>query len=196
MTFVAIFLTGIGLSMDAFAVAIAKGMTLKKNLLKNAIKIGAFFGIFQALMPLIGWFFGKYFSGYIGSFANYIAFILLTIIGGKMVYESIKEIRGDKNLNEEEIKEASIDLEENEDLKSKDLIILAIATSIDALAVGVGFAFLNVRIVPSIIIIGITTFVLCVIATLIGKKIGGILQKYAEIIGGVILIIIGIKMLF
>lgn len=196
MTFVAIFFTGIGLSMDAFAVAIAKGMTLKKNLLKNAIKIGGFFGIFQALMPLIGWFFGKYFSGYIGSFANYIAFILLTIIGGKIVYESIKEIREDKNLNEEEIKEASIDLEENEDLKSKGLIILAIATSIDALAIGVSFAFLNVSIVPSIIIIGITTFVLCVIATLIGKKIGGILQKYAEIIGGVILIIIGIKMLF
>ena len=182
--------------MDAFAVAIAKGMTLKKNLLKNAIKIGAFFGIFQALMPLIGWFFGKYFSGYIESFANYIAFILLTIIGGKMVYESIKEIREEKNVQEEDMKEASIDLEENEELKSKDLIMLAIATSIDALAVGVSFAFLNVSIIPSIIIIGITTFVLCVIATLIGKKIGGILQKYAEIIGGVILIIIGIKMLF
>ena len=113
-----------------------------------------------------------------------------------MVYESIKEIKEQKNEQEEDMKEVSVDLEENGELKSKDLIMLAIATSIDALAVGVSFAFLNVSIIPSIIIIGITTFVLCVIATLIGKKIGGILQKYAEIIGGVILIIIGIKMLF
>lgn len=197
MSFLSIFMMGIGLSMDAFAVALAKGMNLRKNLTKNAMKIAIFFGVFQGVMPLIGWWAGRYFESYIKSFDHWIAFILLGIIGGKMIYESVKG-ENEEDIKCDEIKEeVSVDtnIEENEELNNKNLIILAIATSIDALAVGVSFAFLSVNIAPAITIIGLITFTLCIIAVLIGKKIGGLLQKYAEIIGGVILILIGTKIL-
>lgn len=197
MSFLSIFMTGIGLSMDAFAVALAKGMNLRKNLTKNAMKIAIFFGVFQGIMPLIGWWAGRYFESYIKSFDHWIAFILLGIIGGKMIYESVKG-KNEEDIKCDEIKEeVSVDtnIEEKEELNNKNLIILAIATSIDALAVGVSFAFLSVNIAPAITIIGLITFILCMIAVLIGKKIGGLLQKYAEIIGGVILILIGTKIL-
>ncbi|MEG1481746.1 manganese efflux pump MntP [Clostridium sp.] len=196
MSLISIFLTGIGLAMDAVAVSIAKGMTLRKNLLKNAIKMGLFFGIFQAIMPFIGWFAGIYFKDYIEAFDHWIAFILLSIIGGKMIYESIKSRKEEKELSEKElVDEVTVDEDECDELNNKNLIILAIATSIDALAVGVSFAFLNVSIVKAMIIIGGTTFVLCIIAALIGKKLGGVFQKYAESAGGLILILIGLKIL-
>ncbi|AYE35131.1 manganese efflux pump MntP [Clostridium septicum] len=197
MSFLSIFMMGIGLSMDAFAVALAKGMNLRKNLTKNAMKIAIFFGVFQGVMPLIGWWAGRYFESYIKSFDHWIAFILLGIIGGKMIYESVKGENEDDIKCDEIKEEVSVDtnIEENEELNNKNLIILAIATSIDALAVGVSFAFLSVNIAPAITIIGLITFTLCIIAVLIGKKIGGLLQKYAEIIGGVILILIGTKIL-
>lgn len=198
MSFLSIFMTGIGLSMDAFAVALAKGMSLKKNLFKNALKIAVFFGGFQALMPFVGWFAGRYFKDYIESFDHWIAFILLGIIGGKMIYESLKGENENCILSEGDIaKEVSVEEElvEEKELSNKNLIILAIATSIDALAVGVSFAFLNVSIVPAISIIGIITFILCIIAVFIGRKLGCILQKYAEITGGIILIFIGMKIL-
>lgn len=201
MGLLSIIMTAIGLAMDAVAVSIAKGMTLKKDVLKNAIRIGLFFGVFQGGMPLIGWFAGRYFESYIKSFDHWIAFILLGAIGGKMIYESIK---GDKeeestkveNLNIVE-KEVGVDIaiSENEELSNKSLIILAIATSIDALAVGVSFAFLNVSIIPAVLIIGLTTFVLCIGAVMIGKKLGSVLQKYAEMVGGIILILIGLNIL-
>lgn len=200
MGLLSIFIMAIGLAMDAVAVAVAKGITLKKDIPKNAIRIGLFFGVFQGAMPLIGWFGGRYFESYIKSFDHWIAFILLSIIGGKMIYESIKESREEKlkkeNLNVVE-EEVSVDIatSENEELTNKSLIILAIATSIDALAVGVSFAFLNVSIIPAVLIIGITTFVLCILAVFIGKKLGSVLQKYAEIVGGVILILIGLNIL-
>lgn len=205
MGFLAIFMTGIGLSMDAVAVAIAKGMTIKERVLENAIKIALFFGVFQALMPLLGWFAGRYFEGYIKSFDHWIAFILLGTIGGKMIYESIKGMKERKEIKDEikdEIKRelenevsADISRDEDDEISNKKLIILAIATSIDALAVGVSFAFLSVNIIPAVIIIGLTTFVLCICAVLIGKKLGTVLQKYAEIVGGIILIIIGLNIL-
>lgn len=197
MSFLSIFMMGIGLSMDAFAVALAKGMNLRKNLTKNSMKIAIFFGVFQGVMPLIGWWAGRYFESYIKSFDHWIAFILLGIIGGKMIYESVKGENEDDIKCDEIKEEVSVDtnIEENEELNNKNLIILAIATSIDALAVGVSFAFLSVNIAPAITIIGLITFTLCIIAVLIGKKIGGLLQKYAEIIGGVILILIGTKIL-
>lgn len=197
MGFLSILMTGIGLSMDAFAVALAKGMNLKKDLLKNAVKIALFFGLFQAVMPLLGWWAGRYFESYIKSFDHWIAFILLGIIGGKMIYESFNGEKEDENLNDEIEEEVSITevYEEKDELNNKNLIILAIATSIDALAVGVSFAFLSVNIVPAITIIGLTTFVLCIVAVLVGKKLGNLLQRYAEIIGGVILILIGTKIL-
>lgn len=179
MSFLAIFMTGIGLSMDAFAVAIAKGMSLKKNVTKSALKIAAFFGGFQALMPFIGWFAGRYFKDYIEVFDHWISFIILAFIGGKMIYESIKGEDENKPSNGDIADEISAEEEiiEKNEVSTKDLIILAIATSIDALAVGVSFAFLNVSIIPAICIIGITTFVLSLIAVFIGRKLGGILDR-------------------
>lgn len=186
MSFLSVFIIGIGLSMDAFAVSLAKGFCLKKDILKYAFKISFLFGVFQAIMPLIGWFAGTYFENYIKSIDHWIAFILLGFLGGKMILESIKEF----NSNDES--ELACD---RDTLSFKSLIVLAVATSIDALAVGISFGFLNVNIIPSILIIGLTTFILCFIAVVIGKKLGESLQKYSELIGGVILVIIGIKIL-
>ena len=188
MGFFSIFMTGIGLSMDAFAVSLAKGICLKEDEFKYSFRVALFFGGFQALMPLFGWWFGRYFESSIKSFDHWIAFILLGIIGGKMLIEAIKELRSSEDDN--------IPTEcERDEFSYKKLTILAIATSIDALAVGVSFAFLSVSIVPSITIIGITTFVLSFLAVFLGKKLGEYMQSYAEIIGGVILIGIGIKIL-
>ncbi|MBP1889604.1 putative Mn2+ efflux pump MntP [Clostridium moniliforme] len=196
MNLLSIFMTSIGLSMDAFAVALAKGMTLKKHIWKNALKISFLFGGFQALMPLIGWIAARKFRGYIESFDHWIAFILLGAIGGKMIYESINSKKECCVNNTKEMEEICMEsLEDNEEFSIKNLTILAIATSIDALAVGVSFAFLNINIIPSIIMIGCVTFILCLIAVFVGKKLGCILQTYAEIVGGIILIIIGINIL-
>jgi putative Mn2+ efflux pump MntP len=186
MGVLSIFMIGIGLSMDAFAVALAKGMTMRKRSFKNVFKIAMYFGGFQALMPFIGWFCGRYFENYIKSFDHWIAFVLLGIIGGNMIYESFK----DKEKAEDE---AAMD--GDDEFSHKSLILLAIATSIDALAVGVSFAFLSVSIIPAITIIGITTFLLSILAIFLGSKLGGFLQKYAELAGGIILIIIGFNIL-
>ncbi|MGG5460634.1 manganese efflux pump MntP family protein [Clostridium sp. B9] len=198
MGFLSIFLTGIGLAMDAFAVSVAKGITLSKIRIKDALKVAFFFGGFQAIMPLIGWGAGIYFADYIKAFDHWIAFILLSFIGGKMLLEAIKERReeGDISIETNEIiKEELAIKRDKEELSAKSLTILAIATSIDALAVGVSFAFLGISIFKSIIIIGIITFVLCFIGVLIGEKLGDIFKNYAEIIGGIILILIGLNIL-
>lgn len=188
MGFFSIFMTGIGLSMDAFAVSLAKGLCLKDDEFKYSFRVALFFGGFQALMPLLGWWLGRYFEGYITSFSHWIAFILLSIIGGKMLLEAMKELRTKE--------EDKIHLEcERDEFSYKKITILAVATSIDALAVGVSFAFLNVNIIPSIIIIGITTFVLSFFAVFLGKKLGEYMQSYAELFGGAILIFIGVKIL-
>ncbi len=188
MGFFSIFMTGIGLSMDAFAVSLAKGLCLKDDEFKYSFRVALFFGGFQALMPLLGWWLGRYFEGYITSFSHWIAFILLSIIGGKMLLEAMKELRTKE--------EDKIHLEcERDEFSYKKITILAIATSIDALAVGVSFAFLNVNIIPSIIIIGITTFILSFFAVFLGKKLGEYMQSYAELFGGAILIFIGVKIL-
>lgn len=145
--FIELFLMGVGLSMDAFAVSICKGLGMRKVNKKQALVIGLFFGGFQALMPLIGWLLGSQFEKYITSIDHWIAFILLGVIGGKMIIESIKP-----DQEEDEVKEldAPLDL--------KEMFVLAVATSIDALAVGITFAFLDYPIVEAITIIGITTF--------------------------------------
>ncbi|TGY42780.1 manganese efflux pump [Clostridium sartagoforme] len=188
MGLLSIFMTGIGLSMDAFAVSLAKGLCLKDDEVKYSFRVALFFGGFQAIMPLLGWWVGTYFEIYIRSFDHWIAFALLGVIGGKMLFESIKGIRsgGDADIPTEC---------ERDEFSYKKLTILGIATSIDALAVGVSLAFLNVSIIPSIIIIGITTFILSFLAMFLGKKLGQFMQNYAELIGGVILIFIGIKIL-
>ena len=183
MGFVELFLIGVGLSMDAFAVSICKGLNMKKINYKHALIIGGFFGGFQALMPLLGWALGSKFEQYIESVDHWIAFILLAFIGGKMVYESIKG--GDDD--EESSHQDKLDI--------KELFMLAVATSIDALAVGVTFAFLEVSILSSITLIGITTFVISVGGVVIGNRFGSKYKNKAEIAGGMILILIGLKIL-
>ena len=197
MNIITIVLTAFALAMDAFAVSVTKGMTLK-NLTKGiAIKIALFFGVFLAVMPLIGWMVGISFRGYIKAIDHWIALILLSVLGGKMIYEfyeNRKEVAIEK---QEAENEASTTLEEEEkskgELSNKELTTLAIATSIDALAVGISFAFLNVNIVSLSLIIGLITFIVCFIGVIAGKKIGGIFKDYAELIGGIILIFIGIN---
>lgn len=181
MSVLSLVLLGIGLSMDAFAVSIAKGMTMKKHeVLKYALLLGFFFGIFQAGMPLIGWWFGSYFQTLISSIDHWIAFILLGFIGFHMIKEAL-----DSKDEEEDTKQLTLKL----------IIILAVATSIDALAVGISFAFLKVDILLAVVIIGLSTFFLSFLAVYIGNKLGGLLEKYAGILGGAILIFIGLKIL-
>ncbi len=182
---ITLFLLGVGLAMDAFAVAICMGLSMKKVKTKNAIIVGLFFGGFQALMPFLGWLLGSQFEQYIVSVDHWIAFGLLGIIGGKMLYEAIK---GEEECDHDHsIKEEILDI--------KELFILAIATSIDALAVGITFAFLKYPVGLSVTIIGITTFVISVAGVYIGNFFGEKFKKKAEIAGGIILVGIGVKIL-
>ena len=180
MTFLELFLIGIGLSMDAFAVSICKGLSMQKIDKTNTLCIGLFFGGFQALMPLTGYFLGSQFSGYIEQFDHWITFVLLALIGFNMIKESREE-------EEEEKPYTGVNF--------KELLILAVATSIDALAVGVTFAFLQVNIVPAITIIGCTTFVISIAGVYVGNVFGARYKSRAELTGGVILILIGLKIL-
>ena len=177
----ALFLIGIGLSMDAFAVSICKGLSMQKIDKKYTLCIGLFFGGFQALMPLTGYLLGSQFSGYIERFDHWIAFVLLALIGFNMIKESREEEE------EEEKPYAGVNF--------KELLILAVATSIDALAVGVTFAFLQVNIVSAITIIGCTTFVISIAGVYVGNVFGSRYKSRAELTGGVILILIGLKIL-
>ncbi len=185
MGFIETFLIGVGLSMDAFAVSICKGLKMRKLNLKQALIIGLFFGGFQALMPLIGYLLGTSFSDLVSSFDHWIAFILLAFIGGKMAIESFK--KDDDAENAENQLDPPLDY--------KELFIMAVATSIDALAVGISFAFLNMNIIPAITIIGITTFCLSIVGVWVGNKFGEKYKSKAELAGGIILIGIGIKIL-
>lgn len=182
--FFTLLLMGVGLAMDAFAVSICKGLSMRKVNKKQCLVIGLFFGGFQALMPFIGWALGSQFEQYITSIDHWIAFILLGFIGGKMVVEAIRE-------KDEAVEVGKMD----PPLDLKEMFILAIATSIDALAVGITFAFLQVTIVEAISIIGITTFVISVIGVYVGNFFGNRYKKKAELAGGMILILIGLKIL-
>ena len=183
MTFTEILIIGVGLSMDAFAVAISKGLSMRKINYKAGLIIALFFGVFQAGMPLIGYFAAIRFERYIIAADHWVAFALLVFIGGKAIFEAIKEIRsGEKK--EEEFR-----------LKIGELIILAIATSVDALAVGISFAFLSVKIWSSAAIIGCTTLLISFAGVCIGNRFGAKLKTKAEIAGGIILILIGVKIL-
>ena len=181
MDFVTILLMGIGLSMDASAVSLAKGMSLDKNKVKKyAFGLALAFGFFQALMPTIGYFAGSHFAEYIQSIDHWIAFILLGLIGLNMIKEGREEKKDEAKIHS---------------ISFKDILFLAVATSIDALAVGVSFAFLKVNLFEAVITIGITTFVLSFICVLFGKKLESLFEKYAEYLGGSILILLGIKIL-
>ena len=175
-------LIAVGLSLDAFAVSVCKGLSMTKLNYKNGAVIALFFGVFQALMPVIGWLLGTQLSQYITAFDHWIAFGLLAIIGGKMIYEALHK---------------SDDSEEDGDkLNIKELFVLAIATSIDALAVGITFALLpNTNIVLSVGLIGVITFILSFAGVIIGNKFGSKYKSRAELFGGVILLAIGTKIL-
>lgn len=178
-------LTGVGLAMDAFAVSICKGLGMKKINHLHAFIIAAFFGIFQAVMPLIGWAAGRSFASYIENIDHWIAFALLVLIGGKMLVETF---RGEEP-------PCPSCQETQEHLDYKELFLLAVATSIDALAVGVSLAFLGVNIWSAIAIIGIVTFVISYAGVVIGHVFGSRFEKGAQISGGIILILIGSKIL-
>lgn len=179
MGIVEIFAIGVALAMDAFAVSICKGLSMKKINWKKAIIIGLYFGAFQALMPVIGYFLGTTLSGFVEKIDHWIAFVLLSIIGGNMIKES----------TDDEVEKR------NDKVDFKTMIVLAIATSIDAMAVGVTFAFLKTNLVLAISIIGIITFIISVLGVIIGNKFGDKFQNKAELIGGIVLILIGLKIL-
>ena len=183
MSFLELLLVGVGLSMDACAVAICQGLCMPKLNLRHAGVIGLFFGGFQALMPLIGWFLGSQFSGYIQKFDHWVAFVLLAFIGGNMIREALGP--------EEEKTACAV----GDRLHFKQLCLMAIATSIDALAVGVTFAFLEVNLVPAVLIIGCTTFGLSVAGVAVGNFFGARYKKRAELTGGLILVLLGAKIL-
>ena len=189
MGYLELLLIGVGLAMDAFAVSICKGLNMKTINKKHCFIIALFFGGFQALMPFIGWLAGIQFEHYIKAFDHWIAFVLLVVIGGHIVVEVF---RGEDE--EDEVCLCAAEASE-EHLDIKELFLLAIATSIDALAVGVTFAFLQVEIVPAIIIIGSVTFVISAAGVFIGNIFGSKYKSRAELAGGIILILLGIKIL-
>lgn len=174
-----IVLIGLGLAMDAFAVSVASGIILKTMKFRHAFRIAAFFGFFQALMPILGWLAGLSFRVYIQAFDHWIAFGLLGFIGGKMIWDSLH--CGDEGCFDP--------------LDFYVLFSLSIATSIDALAVGLTFSVLNILIWEAAVLIGAVTFAVCLAGTYIGTRFGHILEKKIEIAGGIILIGLGIKIL-
>ncbi len=179
MSLFELFLLAIGLSMDAFAVAICKGLSMQQFNQKHAVIIALYFGTFQALMPAIGYLLGSRFQQSITAYDHWVTFLLLAIIGGNMIKESFD--------HETETSSPYINF--------KEMLILAIATSIDALAVGVTFAFLQVSLIPAVSTIGITPFVISVLGVKIGNVFGMKYKSKAEFAGGVILILIGGKIL-
>ena len=182
MGLIELFLIGVGLSMDAFAVAICKGLSMNKVNYRHAIVIALFFGGFQALMPFIGWALGSTFASFVTPIDHWIAFVLLAFIGGKMLWDAFKDDGDDVKPDAER-------------LDLKELFMLAIATSIDALAVGITFAFLEVNIAGAITIIGCTTFVISLVGVVIGNIFGSRYERPSTIVGGVVLILIGLKIL-
>lgn len=178
MSILDLFILAVGLSMDAFAVSVCKGLSLGKIKPKHMCIAGAWFGGFQALMPLIGYFLGSFFAEMIEKYDHWVAFVLLTFIGGNMMKESF---------GKDEKVDSSMDV--------KSMLLLAIATSIDALAVGVTFAFLQVQIVPAVSFIGVITFIFSAVGVKIGSLFGTKYKSKAELFGGIVLVLIGIKIL-
>lgn len=179
MGFIELLLIAVGLSMDAFAVSVCKGLSVKKVGVKHAALAGLYFGGFQFLMPVIGYLLGFRFESVIESIDHWVAFVLLAFIGGNMIKESFG--KGE---------------ELNDDFGVRTMLLMAIATSIDALAVGITFAFLEVQILPAAGLIGVTTFLLSFVGIYIGNAFGTRYKSRAELAGGIILVVIGVKILF
>ncbi len=179
MDIITVLLIAVGLAMDALAVSIAKGMAISRNRRKAALTLGVFFGGFQMLMPAIGWFVGATFEEIIAGVDHWIAFGLLSFIGLKMIYDSTKKDGDGKE----------------ENLKLHSVLTLAVATSIDALMVGLSFAFLNTSIIEPILVIGLVTFLLSVTGFFFGCGLGRVFGNRMKFIGGIILIVIGLRIL-
>ena len=169
----------VGLSMDAFAVSICKGLSIRQLKLRQALIVGAWFGAFQALMPTVGWLLGSAFTDLIESVDHWVAFVLLSLIGGNMIREALS--------HEEEDADPS--------LAPLTMLLLAVATSIDALAVGITFAFLRVDILPAVTLIGVCTFLISAAGVKIGNVFGSRYKSKAELAGGAVLVLIGVKIL-
>ena len=180
MSFLSLLLLAVGLSMDAFAVAVCKGLALKKITLRSAGWVGLWFGGFQALMPLAGYFLGAQFRSAVLAYAHWVAFALLVLIGGNMIREALFE------------KEAA---KADGALSCRAMLPLAVATSIDALAVGITFAFLDVNIAASVLLIGCTTCLISMAGVKAGAMFGDKYEKKAELLGGIILVLLGVKTL-
>ena len=178
MGFIELLLIAVGLSMDAFAVSVCKGLSVKKVGVKHAALAGLYFGGFQFLMPVIGYLLGFRFESVIESIDHWVAFVLMAFIGGNMIKESFGKAE-----------------ELNDDFGVKTMLLMAIATSIDALAVGITFAFLEVQILPAAGLIGVTTFLLSFVGIYIGNAFGIRYKSRAELAGGIILVVIGVKIL-
>lgn len=181
MGFVELFLIGVGLSMDAFAVAIGKGLSMRRLNLAQAAVIALFFGGFQALMPTLGWLLGAQFNQYVSALQGWIAFALLAFIGGKMIWDAVHDTDDDGD--------------DDFTLNLRELLLLAVATSIDAFAAGVAFALLNVNIAFAAALIGATTFAFSFVGVAIGHQFGSRWERPSTIIGGLVLIAIGLKIL-
>ena len=180
MSFLSLFFIAVGLAMDAFAVAVCAGLTMPKSDMKKSFIIGLYFCVFQAIMPILGYMAATLFADKINVYDHWIAFVLLSFIGGKMIIESFKK---------DEIDEKEFSL------KPARMLSLAVATSIDALAVGVSFAFLKVSIFPAAGFIGLVTLILSVLGVKIGNVFGEKFKSKAEFAGGVILVLMGLKIL-
>ena len=178
---VEIFLIAVSLALDAFAVSVSSGISIPGFGGRQAVKMGLWFGGFQFAMPLIGWLLGTSVSQYIEAVDHWVAFALLAIIGGRMVWGALRHGAGEE--------------EAPPDLSARRLCLLAIATSIDALAVGVSMAFMNVPVLLSAVVIGVVAFGLSVVGGLAGRRLGALFQRRAELVGGLVLVGIGVKIL-
>ena len=181
-------LLAVALAMDAFAVAICKGIASDENPVKTGLVCGIWFGLFQALMPFIGWLLGSLVADYVDKFSSYIAFCLLAVLGVKMIIEAVNDSKNTQPLTEEE-------RQKNGSLSFKVMLIFAIATSIDALSAGISFATLKANVVIAVLSIGIITFLLSFFGSAMGVKLGEKFRTKAEIFGGIILIAMGLKIL-
>ncbi len=186
MGLLTLLLIAVGLAMDAFAISMSSGVAVRKWKPLYGVKIGLFCGLFQFIMPLLGWLLGTTVSGYIEAVDHWIAFALLALIGGKMIFEALKK---------DTDKEAA-PLSEKELFSFKRLTLLAIATSIDALAVGVSFALLEINIWEAGVMIGLVTFFFAFLGNYLGHKLGALLKDKAELLGGILLVLMGLRILF
>lgn len=182
MGLVTLILIAVGLAMDAFTVSLSTGMCMEEVRLRHNIRIGLYFGGFQFVMPVIGWLLGRSVATYVQQVDHWIAFVLLSFVGGKMLYEAIKAHANDEDCDVRP-------------MAHRRLLVLGVATSIDALAVGITFAFVQVSILPASLLIGVVAFLFSAVGCSLGKRLGVLFRKYAEIAGGLVLIGIGVRIL-